>query len=233
MEAYGVAMVAKTEADRINAVASARLTGLADSFGGALSQTVTPAVEDLTSALDSARASWDILNGRIKANDEFANLPDKITVAAGEVATAQAELETAITAGNDAAIAAARIRLRDAQAELRDLRTEWTLLRVAMEKPVTIGDIYHPGGKIEPRAGGGSVKAGVPYWVGEGGGYRELFVPRESGDIIAHAAVDRPVVSAVGFGGSGVIHVDRITLELDGQKLTDILDGKLSYRRAR
>lgn len=42
------------------------------------------------------------------------------------------------------------------------------------------------GAGIFARQHGGPVQAGRPYWVGEGGGYRELFIPQQSGTVLPH-----------------------------------------------
>jgi hypothetical protein len=133
--------------------------------------TATDAAAGLTSQLDSARASWDALQARVKANDEFVNLPDRIIVAAGDVAAAQDELGAAIDTGNEVAIAAARIRLREAQSALAALRTEYARLRAAMEKPFTLGPINWrtpPTDRNLDRSAAGGPASGVTL-VGENG----------------------------------------------------------------
>jgi len=146
--------------------------------------------ERLKTNLDLAREAWDLLNGRIKANDEFANLPDKITVAKDAARKALAELTAAIEGGNSVVIAAARIRLRDAEAELAGLRREYAQLRVEMERSVTVGGVVHNTNENpEPRAWGGPVFGGRTYLVGERG--PELFTPGSSGGITPNG----------GFGG--------------------------------
>jgi hypothetical protein len=141
------------------------------------------AAASLTAQLKEAAAAWDLLNGRIKDNDEFANLPDKITVAKGAAITASRELNEAIEAGNTVATAAARIRLREAESELSALRREFARLRAEAGTPITGGGFVSPTvGAPTHRAAGGPVMAGYSYLVGERG--PELFVPGTSGGIV-------------------------------------------------
>jgi TP901 family phage tail tape measure protein len=74
-----------------------------------------------------------------------------------------------------------------------------------------------------PNAAGGFLSAKQPSWVGEGGGYRELFVPGLQGGVIPHtvsqfiaALVPKMGAAAAGAGGrSGAkqtIYVDRMEL---------------------
>lgn len=85
------------------------------------------------------------------------------------------------------------------------------------------------GGRISHRAMGGPAMAGMPYVVGDGGG-PEIFVPRQSGDIIG-TRESADILSGRGGGGPAV-GGDTITLEFAGEVLAQIIDGRLrSYNR--
>jgi hypothetical protein len=56
-----------------------------------------------------------------------------------------------------------------------------------------VGDLFSFGGATPGRAFGGSVQAGMPYWVGEQG-RRELFIPKQDG-------VVAPLMPGGGSGG--------------------------------
>jgi hypothetical protein len=237
IDAFKAKMAADAEAARLTGVEVNKAAAEWDTYGEMAAASREPstiaaaamgkaagATDKLTSALDSARASWDILNGRIKANDEFANLPDKITVAAGEVATAQAELEAAIVTGNEVAIAAARIRLRDAKSELNALRTEWALLRVAMEKPVNVG-------AVNPRYGGERVvlDTGMPY------------VPYDNMPALLHrgeAVLTAPEAAVYRAGarpmqGVTAAQTIEVPVYLDGEVITRVVSRRLANERHR
>lgn len=181
------------------------------------------AARDAARGFLAAKDAWQRLNDAIDEQNEFANLPDKITVAADEVKNAQRELNGAIEEGNKVAIAAARIRLRDAQAELNELRRRWAQLRVEMSKPVTVGGIGPGQNSAPPRpqAGGfvGTVSGATTMLVGEAGSETV-------------AILRNPEEVAIGGAAAGPVVQNVIRLELDGRVLAEVVDRELYQRLA-
>jgi hypothetical protein len=187
---------------------------------------------------DAARTARD---NRLAEAYDLKVLPIKISLAKIEVAKAQKDLEDARTTEQKRQ---AQLRLADAEKELADLLNTatdreddywaaggrlgralgkglydqvkaWNTLTAAQIAALDGGTPSIPGRRIEALAGGGPVRAGVPYIVGEK--RPELFVPHESGTI----------VPSVGGGGSPAV----IRLEIGGRPLLDYVDENLVYRR--
>jgi hypothetical protein len=78
----------------------------------------------------------------------------------------------------------AREKIRQLQSSIDALRGKEVTVTTVLERVYRERTEVLPGNPIGRRAAGGPVKAGMPYIVGESG--QELFIPRQSGTVIAN-----------------------------------------------
>lgn len=78
---------------------------------------------------------------------------------------------------------------------------------IASKAKSTISDIISRGSEVTGKATGGSVRAGVPYIVGENG--REMFMPTEDGVVIPNSRLSR-------MQGAGSGQVNNIVINVNG-----------------
>jgi 3D (Asp-Asp-Asp) domain-containing protein len=152
-------------------------------------QNLADATLNVVTALQrQASADDDPIHGLLIMDQTLGSLLDKykrFPEAAGVLSGAIASVDAALA--KDAALLGISVGTLE---QLLSSGISGNLLS-ALADPKTGGDVARL--IATPRAGGGPVKAGVPYWVGEK--RPELFVPHESGTIVANPA-QAPVAGA-------------------------------------
>jgi hypothetical protein len=137
---------------------------------------------------DFDAATAKIRAGGAKVGDGLGAVSDTTHMGARQVGDAFSSFQGVIVAGTQAFSAAVNPSNNAEAAQRRNMENLMGYGGLAYNSTLSVGPMR--------RAAGGSVSAGQPYWVGDGGG-PELFVPSAAGSIMPHGAT----------GGGGDVHV--------------------------